>query len=73
MSQHLKWVTLDLLKNIFSHKQSRNKDIEMNFVLLTVSTRYKRTVHNTNIYKLEIIAKVAISALTYTVKIVPAV
>ena len=51
-----KWVTWYLLKNILSHKQSRTSDIKMNCVLWTISTWYKQTVHNTNIYKLEIIA-----------------
>ena len=54
MSQHLKMVTLDLLKNIFSHKQSRKLRHKMNCVLLTISMWYKQSIHNTNIYKLEI-------------------
>ena len=51
-----KWVTWYLLKNILSHKQSRTSDIKMNCLSWTISTWYKQTVHNTNMYKLEIIA-----------------
>ena len=42
----------------------------MTCVLLTVSTWYKQTVHHTYIYKLEIITKCVVSALTPNVEIV---
>ena len=58
-----KWVTWDLLKNIFSYKQTSNWERKMNCVLLTLSTWYKQTVHHTHIYKLEIITKCVINAL----------
>ena len=45
----------------------------MTCVLLTVSTQYKQTVHHTHIYKLEIITKCVVNALTHKVKIVPSV
>ena len=43
----------------------------MTCVLLIVSTWYKQNVHHTHIYKLEIITKCVINALTYTVKTMP--
>ena len=43
----------------------------MTCILLTVSTWYKQTVHHKHIYKLEIILKCVINALTHKVKIVP--
>ena len=43
-----KCVTLYLLKNILSHKQSGTSDIKMNCVSWTISAWYKQNVQNTN-------------------------
>ena len=63
------WVGWDLPK-IYSHTGNVVIETEKWYVLLTVSTWYKQTVNHRHIYKLEMITKCVVNALTSHVKIV---